>query len=307
MTAPPPSTPSRDLAGGAAEVELQIPARVRDLGGGVSVRRVLPTSARRMVGPFIFFDHMGPVAGDPGFGFDVRPHPHINLATVTFLYEGEMVHRDSLGSEQVIRPGAINWMTAGRGIAHSERSPAAERKAGARLHGLQLWVALPRALEEADPSFQHHPAATLPEIEVGGARLKVLAGSAYGARAPVTVSSPLHYVDAILDRGVILDMPEGVDGRAAYVVSGQVVSDGRPFGEGRMIVFRAGDPARVQATEDTRLALVGGAPLDGERHIWWNFVSSSPERLERAKEDWRQGRFARIPGDDREFIPLPAA
>jgi len=305
MTTTTPVSPSSP--DGSPEVELEIPARVRDLGGGVSVRRVLPASARRMVGPFIFFDHMGPLTGGPGFGFDVRPHPHINLATVTFLYEGEMVHRDSLGSEQPIRPGAVNWMTAGRGIAHSERSPAAERKAGARLHGLQLWVALPRALEEAEPSFQHHPADTLPELEVGGARLKILAGSAYGARAPVAVSSPLHYVDAILDPGVTLDMPDGVEGRAAYVVSGQVASEGRLFGEGRMIVFRAGRPARVQATEGARLALVGGAPLDGERHIWWNFVSSSRERIERAKEDWRQGRFVRIPGDDQEFIPLPAA
>jgi len=291
----------------SSPIELEIPARVRELGGGVNVRRVLPTSVRRMVGPFIFFDHMGPVAGDPGFGFDVRPHPHINLATVTFLYEGEMVHRDSLGSEQAIRPGAVNWMTAGRGIVHSERSPAAERKAGARLHGLQLWVALPRALEEVEPSFQHHPAATLPEVEVDGARLKILAGSAYGAHAPVAVSSPLHYVDVHLDRGVALDMPDGAEERAAYVVSGQVESEGRPFGGGRMIVFRAGRPARVRATEDARLALVGGAPLDGERHIWWNFVSSSPERLERAKADWRERRFAPIPGDDREFIPLPAA
>jgi len=291
----------------SSPIELEIPARVRELGGGVNVRRVLPTAARRMVGPFIFFDHMGPLAGGPGFGFDVRPHPHINLATVTFLYEGEMVHRDSLGSEQAIRPGAVNWMTAGRGIVHSERSPAAERKAGARLHGLQLWVALPRALEEVEPSFQHHPAATLPEVEVDGARLKVLAGSAYGAHAPVAVSSPLHYVDARLDRGVALDMPEGAEERAAYVVSGQVESEGRLFSGGHMIVFRAGRPARVRATEEARLALVGGAPLDGERHIWWNFVSSSPERLERAKADWRERRFAPIPGDDREFIPLPAA
>jgi len=302
-----PSSGSPVSSGGPAEIELEIPARVRDLGGGVNVRRVLPTSARRMVGPFIFFDHMGPLAGSPGFGVDVRPHPHINLATVTFLYEGEMVHRDSLGSEQAIRPGAVNWMTAGRGIVHSERSPAAERKAGARLHGLQLWVALPRALEEVEPSFQHHPADTLPELDVGGARLKVLAGSAYGARAPVAVSSPLHYVDASLDRGVTLAMPDGAEERAAYVVSGQVESGGRTFGAGRMIVFRAGRPARVQATEDARVALVGGAPLDGERHIWWNFVSSSRERLERAKADWRERRFGSIPNDDREFVPLPEA
>jgi redox-sensitive bicupin YhaK (pirin superfamily) len=293
-------------AGAALAVDLEVAARDRDLGGGLVVRRLLPTAARRMVGPFIFLDHMGPVGLAPGAGMDVRPHPHINLATVTYLFEGEIVHRDSLGSEQAIRPGAINWMTAGRGIVHSERSPAAERKAGARLHGLQLWVALPRALEEVAPSFQHHPAASIPEIELpGGVHLRILAGEAYGATSPVAVSSPLHYVEAKLERGARLALPDGVEGRAAYVVEGLVASEGRSFGVGRLIVFRAGATATIEATDGARVILIGGAPVDGERHIWWNFVSSSPERLARAKADWRERRFGSIPGDDQEWIPLP--
>lgn len=291
----------------ASPVDLEIAARERDIGGGFLVRRLLPATARRMIGPFIFFDHMGPVGMAPGAGLDVRPHPHINLATVTYLFEGEILHRDSLGSEQAIRPGAINWMTAGRGIAHSERSPAAERKAGARVHGLQLWVALPRALEEVAPSFQHHPATTIPEVDLpGGVHLRILAGAAYGAASPVTVSSPLHYVEASLERGARLALPGGgAEDRAAYVVEGAVTSDGRAFGVGRLIVFRAGRAASIDATDRARVVLIGGAPLDGERHIWWNFVSSSPERLERAKADWRERRFGTIPGDDQEWIPLP--
>jgi redox-sensitive bicupin YhaK (pirin superfamily) len=197
-------------------------------------------------------------------------------------------------------------MTAGRGIVHSERSPAAERKAGARLHGVQLWVALPRALEEVAPSFQHHPAATIPEVDLpGGVHLRILAGEAYGAVSPVAVSSPLHYVEANLERGARLALPEGVEGRAAYVVEGAVASEDRSFGVGRLIVFRAGPAASLEATGRARLVLVGDAPLDGERHIWWNFVSSSPERLERAKSDWRARRFGTLPGDDQERIPLP--
>jgi redox-sensitive bicupin YhaK (pirin superfamily) len=287
-------------------VDLEIAARERDIGGGLVVRRLLPTVARRMVGPFIFFDHMGPVGMAPGAGIDVRPHPHINLATVTYLFEGEIVHRDSLGSEQAIRPGAINWMTAGRGIVHSERSPAAERKSGARVHGLQLWVSLPRALEEVAPSFQHHPAVTIPEVELpGGVHLRILAGEAYGAVSPVAVSSPLHYVEATLERGARLALPDGVEGRAAYVVEGVVAIEGRSFGVGRLIVLHAGRTASIEAADRARLVLIGGAPVDGERHIWWNFVSSSPERLERAKADWRDRRFGSIPGDDQEWIPLP--
>src|SRR4051812_28730367 len=237
------SPSSASLAAPASAVDLEIVGRERDLGGGLMVRRLLPTVAQRMVGPFIFFDHMGPVGMAPGAGIDVRPHPHINLATVTTLFEGEIVHRDSLGSEQPIRPGAINWMTAGRGIVHSERSPAAERKAGARVHGLQLWVALPRALEEVEPSFQHHPAATIPEVALpGGVHLRVLAGEAYGAVSPVAVSSPLHYVEATLERGARLALPDDVEGRAAYVVEGTVASEGRAFGAGRLLVFHGGQP-----------------------------------------------------------------
>lgn len=286
-------------------LELEIAGRPRSLGDGLDVRRLLPSAARRMVGPFIFVDHFGPVALAAGRGMDVRPHPHIHLATVTFLFEGEILHRDSLGSEQPIRPGAVNWMTAGRGIVHSERSTDAERKRGPRLHGMQLWVALPTAVEESAPSFHHHAADTLPTVEQPGARLRVLAGDAYGARSPVVVSSPLFYVEAVLDRGAELALPDGYRGRAAYVVSGAIDVDGAPHADGRMVVFSPDGPARLRALEPSRLMLLGGAPLDGERHIWWNFVSSSPERIERAKQQWRERNFGRIPGDDVEFIPLP--
>jgi redox-sensitive bicupin YhaK (pirin superfamily) len=286
-------------------VALEIAARTRSLGGGFSVRRLLPSAARRTVGPFIFVDHMGPVHLRPGDGLDVRPHPHINLATVTFLFEGEIVHRDSLGSEQAIRPGAVNWMTAGRGIVHSERSPSQERKSGPRVHGMQLWVALPTAHEEDEPSFQHHAADSLPTVEQPGARLRVLAGAAYGATSPVTVLSPTFYVEAQLERGARLALPDEYRGRAAYVVQGAVAVDGKTYGEGVMIVFKEGVPACVEALDPSRVMLLGGAPLDGERHIWWNFVSSSPARIERAKDDWRNGRFGKVPGDETEFIPLP--
>jgi redox-sensitive bicupin YhaK (pirin superfamily) len=286
-------------------VELGIEGRTRSLGDGFTVRRLLPSAARRMVGPFIFVDHMGPVRLGAGHGLDVRPHPHINLATVTFLFEGEILHRDNLGSEQPIRPGAVNWMTAGRGIVHSERTPALERKSGPSVHGMQLWVALPKALEEVEPSFQHHPAATIPVVERPGARLRVIAGSAYGATSPVQVLSPLFYVEAQLERGTGIELPDEYRGRAAYVVSGAVSVDGKTHGEGGMLVFREGVSARVQAAEETRVLLLGGAPLDGERHIWWNFVSSSAERIERAKDDWRNGRFPKVPGDETEFMPLP--
>lgn len=291
----------------AAAVELEIDGRARELGGGFTVRRLLPSAARRMVGPFIFVDHMGPVQLAAGAGLDVRPHPHINLATVTFLFAGEILHRDSLGSEQPIRPGAVNWMTAGRGIVHSERSPSEARKSGPFVHGMQLWVALPRADEEIAPSFQHHPADTIPLVEVAGARLRVIAGSAYGAVSPVAVRSPLFYVEAALERGATLRLPDEHRGRAAYVVEGAVTTDGKVHRPGAMLVFREGVPAAVEANEAARVMLLGGAPLDGERHIWWNFVSSSAERIERAKDDWRHGRFDRIPGDDVEFIPLPDA
>ena len=290
---------------GEPALELLIEARGRDLGDGFRVRRLLPAAGRRMVGPFIFFDHMGPVRMLPGQGLDVRPHPHIHLATVTYLFEGEILHRDSLGTQQSIRPGALNWMTAGRGIAHSERSPGPARKEGARLHGLQLWVALPRADEEVAPSFQHHAAEDLPALEREGARLRVIAGSAYGATSPVRVLSPLFYVEAQLEQGAALSLPDEHPERAAYVVDGSVCCDGEAQGPGVMLVFREGVPAQIRAQESSRVMLLGGAPLDGERHIWWNFVSSSPERIEQARRDWREGRFPKVPGDELEFIPLP--
>ncbi len=291
----------------AAAVALEIEGRRRDLGDGMNVRRLLPSASRRMVGPFIFVDHMGPVHFVPEHGLDVRPHPHINLATVTFLFEGEILHRDSLGSEQLIRPGAVNWMTAGRGIVHSERTPASIRKSGAHLHGMQLWVALPTCDEQTEPSFQHHPASTIPTVERPGVRLRIIAGSAYGEASPVKLMSPLFYVEARLGRGSELSLPDEHRARAAYVVSGAFAVDGKSHGEGRMVVFREGQPARIRALDQAHVLLLGGAPLDGERHIWWNFVSSSKERIERASSDWRDRRFPKVPGDETEFIPLPEA
>ena len=281
-----------------------IAARRRDLGNGFVVRRVLPSPLRRMVGPFAFVDHMGPVELQPGMGMDVRPHPHIGLSTVTFLFDGEVVHRDSLGIDQVIRPGDVNWMTAGSGIVHSERSPAATRKTGSRVHGMQLWVALPTASEEISASFQHHPAATIPSLQQPGARLCTIAGSAYGLVSPVATHSPLFYVEARLDAGARLQLPDEYAGRAAYVVDGTISCDGKPYAEGVMAVFRPG-PAQIVALTASRVMLLGGAVLDGERHIWWNFVSSSQARIDAAAAAWRTREFPAIPGDDQEFIPLP--
>jgi redox-sensitive bicupin YhaK (pirin superfamily) len=300
-----PHSEPRCTAGVEPAIEVAIEGRRRDLGGGFAVRRLLPASARRMVGPFIFVDHMGPMQMAAGSGLDVRPHPHIHLATVTYLFDGEILHRDSLGTQQPIRPGAVNWMTAGAGIVHSERSPAEARRAGPRLHGMQLWVALPRAHEESEPAFAHHPAESIPAVELPGARLRVVAGRAYGATSPVRVLSPLFYVEARLERGAELLLPDEYPGRALYIVEGRVACDGSARGEGTLIVFREGARACVRSLEPARLMLLGGESLDGERHIWWNFVSSSKERIERAKDDWRAGRFPRVPGDESEFIPLP--
>lgn len=288
---------------GVADVELIIDARKRDLGE-LSVGRVLPAVARRTVGPFIFFDHMGPVDFAPGAGVDVRPHPHINLATVTYLFAGEILHRDSLGSEQVIRPGAINWMNAGRGIVHSERTPPELRANGYHLHGLQLWVALPTAHEESAPTFTHYSKSELPEANVDGATVRVLAGDAYGLVSPVKTHSRVLYVDVILPAGVSIAVPLERE-RAAYVVNGDVTCGGETASGGRMLVFSPGATPELRAMTDTRLVFIGGDPLDGVRHIYWNFVSSSLERLESAKSDWRERRFPVVPGDEHEFIPLP--
>ena len=285
-------------------VETVIDARSRDLGG-FSVGRVLPSGARRLVGPFIFFDHMGPAALAPGRGLDVRPHPHIGLATVTYLYEGEIVHRDSLGSHQPIRPGEVNWMTAGRGIVHSERTGPELRRAGSHVHGLQLWVALPLAHEETEPEFHHHPAHALPFLEIAGVRIRILAGSAYGKTSPVKIFSPLFYADVAMPAGCELPIPSEHEERAAYIVDGVVTCEGEQAERGRMLVFAKGARVALRAMTEARIALIGGASIDGERHIWWNFVSSSEARIERAKRDWKEGRFPKVPGDDAEFIPLP--
>jgi len=285
-------------------IDLVIAARPRDIGG-FAVRRTLPAMQRRLVGPFVFWDHMGPTSLEPGNGMDVRPHPHIGLATVTYLFEGEIVHKDTLGSDLAIRPGAVNWMTAGRGIAHSERTGPEVRKRGSRVHGIQSWVALPVGREEMEPRFEHHPADTIPETSRDGVRLRVLAGAAYGLDAPARIASPTFYVEAAMPAGARLVLPEDHEERAAYVVEGEVACDGDAIDEGAMAVFQPRVEAAIQAQRPSRVMLLGGAPIGGSRHIWWNFVSSSQERIEKAKRDWTEGRFGKIPGDDVEFVPLP--
>ncbi len=280
-----------------------IAGRTRDLGG-FSVSRVLPYPQRRAVGPFVFFDEMGPANFVPGTGIDVRPHPHIGLATVTYLFEGAISHRDSLGTVIDIAPGAVNWMTAGRGITHSERSPAGLRAAGHRLHGIQSWVALPIAHEEDAPAFAHHPADSLPAITIDGARRVLIAGTAFGAVSPVAVASPMFYIHVEADAGAEVYLPHEHEERAVHIVSGAIEIDGVRHEAGQMLVFEADAEAKWRALEPTRAMLLGGAKLDGERHIEWNFVHHSQERIEAAKADWRAGRFARVPGDD-EYIPLP--
>ena len=275
-------------------------ARPRDLGGGLTVGRVLPAIARRFVGPFVFLDHMGPV-DDLGPG--VRPHPHLNLATVTYLIDGRLLHRDSLGTTQVITPGAINWMSAGRGIAHSERPP--EPGVAAPLHGLQIWVGLPRAHEDDAPFFQHAPAESLPEVDERGARMRVLLGTAFGATSPVVTRSPMFYADVHLSAGAELALPADHVERAAYVLDGAVTAGGVEIAPRHLAVFARGGTPVVRAERATRLVVLGGEPLDGPRYIWWNFVSSSRERIVAAAEDWRAGRFPRIPGDDVEHVPAP--
>jgi len=304
MSLLPDTEPACSSSPVAAAIEAIVDARPRDVEG-LAVRRLLPSSARRLVGPFIFFDHMGPAALAPGHGIDIRPHPHIGLATVTYLFEGELVHRDSLGSLQPIRPGAINWMTAGRGIVHSERTSPVVRMAGSRVHGLQLWVALPLAHERTDPEFQHHPASALPSLTHEGAHIRVLAGTAYGERSPVRTLSPLFYVDAVMPAGCVLPVPHEHEERAAYVVEGSIDCAAERAGPGRLLVFAPGAEVELRTSSDARVILIGGAPIDGERHIWWNLVSSSRERIEQAKRDWQEGRFPKVPGDETEFVPLP--
>ena len=281
-----------------------VESRRRNLGG-FEVRRILPFAGGRMVGPFIFLDHMGPVTFAAGQGIDVRQHPHVCLATVTYLFDGEIEHRDSLGIVQTIRPGDVNWMTAGRGIAHSERTGTALRAAGHKLHGLQSWVALPLRDEETAPAFHHFPAQQLPVRQADGVQMRLIAGQAFGLHSRVQVFSEMFYIDATCDRDATLELPIEHAGRAAYVVEGSIEVEGRTFAEGTLLVFTEGESVKLRAKGASRIALFGGAPLEGRRHIWWNFVASTPERIERAKRDWADGKFAPVPGET-EFIPLPA-
>jgi len=284
--------------------EAIIEPRIRDLGDGFEVRRVLPSKERRTVGPFVFFDQMGPTTLRPGKGLDVRPHPHIGLATVTYLFDGEILHRDSLGTVQPIRPGEVNWMTAGRGIVHSERTPPELRAACARLFGMQTWIGLPREREEIAPSFVHHPESALPVLEGDGKYVRVIAGIFQGARSPLAVFSDTLYADAMLAAGARLELRAEYPEHAIYIAEGRIEIAQDDFEGGRMLVVPSGHAVVISATAPARLLLLGGEPLDGPRHLWWNFVSSSAHRIERAKADWREGRFPNVPGET-EFIPLP--
>ena len=286
-------------------LDLVIEGRRKDLGGGLEVGRVLPFHRRRMVGPFIFLDHMGPVDFRSGDGIDVRPHPHIGLSTVTYLFDGEIHHRDSLGVNQLIRPGAVNWMTAGAGIVHSERTDPPRRQEGGLMHGIQSWVALPEADEETAPAFAHYSVEQLPELDEGGVWARLIAGSAYGLKNGVKTHSPLFYLHAELAEGARLALPAGPTDRAVYIVSGTVEHGGTRYAGGRMLVFAPGGEPVVTAQDGpARLMLLGGEPI-GERLIWWNFVSSRRDRLEQAKADWQAGRMALPPEDNAEFIPVP--
>ncbi|WP_104018045.1 pirin family protein [Roseovarius nitratireducens] len=289
-------------------IETVIVPRARDIGG-FAVRRALPAPRRQMVGPFIFFDQMGPAEFLTGQGIDVRPHPHIGLGTVTYLFEGEFQHRDSLGTDQMIHPGAVNWMVAGRGVTHSERTSAATRRGESRLFGIQTWVALPEREEERAASFEHHGADVLPVLDDSGAQIRLIMGRGWGARAPVHTFSEMVYADARLDPGAALPLPDDHEDRGIYVVAGTVEIAGQVFEAGRMMVFRPGDRMSLRAGEGgARLIVLGGETLAGPRYIWWNFVASSRERIEAAKADWAGGdraRFRLPPGDADEYIPLP--
>lgn len=289
-------------------LDIVILPRTSEITQGFKVQRLLPFRGRRMVGPFIFFDQMGPEMLRAGEGLDVAPHPHIGLATVTYLFDGEVFHRDSLGTMQMIRPGEVNWMTAGRGIAHSERSPQEVRQLGGKIFGIQSWVALPERDEESSPTFAHHAAETLPIIEGEGKQVRLIVGSLFGERSPVATLSETFYADIFLSPGAVLPMPIEQEERALYVVEGAVTvdADSTVYNAGQLLVFKPGVAVTVTSTESARVMMLGGAAMDGPRHIWWNFVSSSRERIEQAKADWREGKFNPVP-DETEFVPLPGA
>lgn len=280
-----------------------IQPRPRDIGE-FTVRRALPAAECRAVGPFVFFDQMGPVELQEGQALDVRPHPHIGLATITWLFEGEIRHKDSLGSDLVIRPGEVNWMTAGRGIVHSERSPQSQRHAGARLSGIQAWLALPLAQEECEAGFQHYTYDQFPRIRQDGVEIALIAGSAFGQTSPVITASETLYAELRMSSSRRLQIPTVAEEQALYVATGSIELDGQRFEAGTLLVLQPHTAAQFTATEDSICMLLGGAPLDAKRHLWWNFVSSSLDRLEQAKADWKAGRFGKVPGET-EFIPLP--
>jgi redox-sensitive bicupin YhaK (pirin superfamily) len=285
-------------------ISATLTAHAKDLGGGFEVRRLLPAAARKMVGPFIFFDHLGPVHFAPGQAIDVRPHPHIGLATVTYLFEGAIMHRDSLGYQQRIAPGDVNWMTAGHGIVHSERSPDDERSRARSLHGIQTWIALPQADERTEPAFSHHPEASLPVLHWPNVELRLIAGEAWGQRSPVRTFSPMFY-GAVTTRGAAqFALPAEHAERAIYVVDGEVAVGGMAVAPRTVAVLETGVPATVTTASAARIMAFGGAPLDGDRHISWNFVASSRELIDEARTRWREQRFPQVP-DETEFIPLP--
>lgn len=279
--------------------------RTADLGDEFYVRRALPSARTRMVGPFIFFDHFGPAEFRAGQGLDVRPHPHIGLATVTYLFDGEIMHRDSLGTEAPIKPGEINLMTAGRGIVHSERTGAELRTSGSPIHGLQMWVALPAAKEEMAPAFAHHQVEEFPLVRDNDMFGRVVIGSMYGKTSPVKTTHETMFANIVMRPGAILPVDADHEERAIYLVDGTIDIAGDKFEAGRLLVFKPGDRITVKALNDAHFVILGGAPMDGPRHIWWNFVSSRKERIEQAKADWKAGHFDKVPGDEIEFIPLP--
>ena len=286
-------------------VDIVIEPRITDLGD-FEVRRVLPFAKRRAVGPFVFFDHMGPVVFGPGKGVNVRPHPHIGLATVTYLFEGAILHRDSLGTEQSIEPGAVNWMVAGRGIVHSERTSEADLARDVPMEGIQTWIGLPLADEETDPRFDHVAADSLPEFNREGVSYRLIVGAAFGREVTaVQTYSPIYYLHGEAPAGASIDLPGEYAERAIYVVDGELSVDGETHDNGKMVVFAENAAPDIRAAADTRFMQIGGAPLDGKRTIWWNFVSSDKDRMEAAKTRWKEGKFPKVPGDEKEFIPLP--
>ena len=304
MTLPHVEDPMPGDLAAADAIETVIVPRARDLGD-FEVRRALPSAQRQMIGPFIFFDQFGPTLLKAGKGMDVRPHPHIGLSTVSWLFDGVIQHKDSLGFDQPIKPGELNWMTAGKGIVHSERSPAPERFSDSQLYGIQSWVALPKQHEETAPGFEHIADAELPVLQDGKRMVRVIAGSMFGSKSPVKTHSDLFYGDVTLQPGGRIPLPEEHIERGIYIVEGSVEVAGDMFDAGRLLVFHHKDPIVISSRQGARFMMLGGEPMDGPRYIWWNFGSSTQERIDAAKDDWARAKFEIVPGDEKEFIPLP--